>query len=140
MTTPFAKALEQVDRAIEATYHSDPERYIAAWAHRPPVSLFGAFGPAKTTLSDVEAALRWVGARFADGAMSTDYEVVEVGKDLAYTVGFEHGELNVDGQRRSVRIRVTHIYRLEDGEWRLVHRHGDFAPADTSPTAEGNGS
>ena len=29
-------------------------------------------------------------------------------------------------------IRVTHIYRKEDGEWRLVHRHGDFASIDES--------
>jgi hypothetical protein len=32
-----------------------------------------------------------------------------------------------------MRIRVTQIYRLEDGEWRLVHRHGDFAPFDQGP-------
>jgi hypothetical protein len=31
------------------------------------------------------------------------------------------------------RLRVTQIYRREDGEWHLVHRHGDFAPADQSP-------
>ena len=29
-------------------------------------------------------------------------------------------------------IRVTHAYRREDGEWRLVHRHGDFLPHDES--------
>jgi ketosteroid isomerase-like protein len=136
MTTQFTQTLEQIDRAVDAAYHTDPEPYVAVWAHRPPVSLFGALGPAKATLPDVQASLRWVGTRFSDGAMSTNYEVVEVGTDLAYTVGYEQGELTLDGQRRPVRIRVTHIYRLEDGEWRLVHRHGDFAPADTSPTAE----
>jgi ketosteroid isomerase-like protein len=36
-----------------------------------------------------------------------------------------------------MRIRVTHIYRLEDGQWRLVHRHGDFAPVDESPKPRG---
>ena len=30
-------------------------------------------------------------------------------------------------------VRVTHIYRREDGEWKIVHRHGDSAPADDSP-------
>ncbi|MEP7023125.1 MAG: nuclear transport factor 2 family protein [Actinomycetota bacterium] len=29
-------------------------------------------------------------------------------------------------------LRVTHIFRREDGEWKIVHRHGDYAqsPAD----------
>jgi hypothetical protein len=30
-------------------------------------------------------------------------------------------------------IRVTHIYRRIDGEWRLVHRRADFPPADQRP-------
>jgi ketosteroid isomerase-like protein len=25
-------------------------------------------------------------------------------------------------------VRVTHIYRRENGEWKIVHRHGDSAP------------
>jgi ketosteroid isomerase-like protein len=29
-------------------------------------------------------------------------------------------------------LRVTHILRNEDGEWRPVHRHADFAPMDHS--------
>jgi ketosteroid isomerase-like protein len=27
-------------------------------------------------------------------------------------------------------LRVTQIYRREDGEWKLVHRHGDELAAD----------
>jgi ketosteroid isomerase-like protein len=35
--------------------------------------------------------------------------------------------------RRTHVLRVTQVYRREGGEWRLVHRHGDFAPMDQSP-------
>jgi ketosteroid isomerase-like protein len=31
---------------------------------------------------------------------------------------------------------VTHVYRREDGEWKIVHRHGDHLPVDQSPPAE----
>jgi hypothetical protein len=27
-------------------------------------------------------------------------------------------------------VRVTHVYRREKGEWKIVHRHGDVAPVD----------
>jgi hypothetical protein len=27
-------------------------------------------------------------------------------------------------------IRVTHIYRRFDSDWRLIHRHADFPPRD----------
>jgi hypothetical protein len=46
-------------------------------------------------------------------------------------VGFERGEVVVDGGApRPMTIRVTHIDRCVDGEWRLVHRHADFPPED----------
>jgi ketosteroid isomerase-like protein len=98
-----------------------------------PVSLFGAFGPCKTGWSEVSRTLRWAITRFSGGDMTTDLEVAYVGADLAYTVGYEHGQVAIDSVRQPVKVRVTLIYRREDGEWKLVHRHGDFAPVDQSP-------
>ena len=33
-------------------------------------------------------------------------------------------------------LRVTHVYRRENGQWKIVHRHGDFAPVDESAGAD----
>ena len=123
------RTLARVRDAVGAVYRADAEPYVALWARRGPVSLFGALGPCEQELPAVGDALRKVAGRFGDAAMDIRYEVVEVGADLAYTVGFEEGQVSVDGSPRNARIRVTHIYRLEDGDWRLVHRHGDFDPA-----------
>jgi hypothetical protein len=30
-------------------------------------------------------------------------------------------------------VRATHVYRREDGEWKIVHRHGDNPPPEQSP-------
>jgi len=38
--------------------------------------------------------------RFSDGDMTTDVEVVHVGSELASTVGYEHGQVAVDGNRQ----------------------------------------
>jgi ketosteroid isomerase-like protein len=125
-----AKTLERLQQASGAWYRSDPEPYSAMWSRREPVSLFGALGPCKAGWPEVEATFRRMAARFSDGDMTTDFEVVHVGSELAYTVGYEHGQVAIDGNRQPVRIRATPIYRREQDEWKLVHRHGDLAPVD----------
>jgi hypothetical protein len=57
--------------------------------------------------------------------------------DLAYTIGFEHTSVSVDGVPvEPYTPRVTHIYRREHGEWRIVHRHGAASPIDQSLPCE----
>ena len=66
--------------------------------------------------------------------VTAEYVVVHEGADLAYTVGYETGDVLLDGAPMTrQRLRVTQIYRREDGEWRLIHRHGHIAPPDQSP-------
>jgi ketosteroid isomerase-like protein len=44
---------------------------------------------------------------------------------MAYTAGLEHSSASVDGQQRSYTLRATQVYRREEGEWKVAHRHGD---------------
>jgi ketosteroid isomerase-like protein len=132
-TRDFDKTLALVGAAVDGVYHSDAGPYVALLADRAPVSLFGALGPCETGKPSVAETLQRVASRFSDGAMVIDYEVVEVGADFAYTVGYESGHVTIDGTPGAARLRVTHIFRLEDGAWRLVHRHGDFAPTSNQP-------
>ncbi|MEU0793082.1 nuclear transport factor 2 family protein [Amycolatopsis sp. NPDC005961] len=53
--------------------------------------------------------------------------------DLAYTVGFEQNTVSINGWPATYTLRVTHVYRREDGEWRIVHRHGDRPPDEPAP-------
>jgi ketosteroid isomerase-like protein len=43
-----------------------------------------------------------------------------------YDLGYERGHAVIDGVPASTTIRFTHVFRREEGRWRLVHRHGDF--------------
>jgi ketosteroid isomerase-like protein len=83
--------------------------------------------------------MRWVGSRFAGAdAVDVEHTVVASSGDLAYTVGFERSRVSVDGgPLRDMVIRVTHIYRRTDGDWKLVHRHADFPPPDQRSTSAG---
>jgi len=49
---------------------------------------------------------------------------------MAYTVGFEHTQASVNGEARTYTLRATQVYRREDGEWRVAHRHGDTLSSD----------
>jgi ketosteroid isomerase-like protein len=89
----------------------------------------------------VSRTFRCVASRFSGGT-SYAFELVAAGAsgDLAYTVGYERSEASVDGGPVEPKVlRVTHVYRREDGEWRIVHRHGDHLPIDQSPPAETDG-
>jgi hypothetical protein len=49
------------------------------------------------------------------------------------TVGYDHFTVSIDGGPVApITLRVTHLYRREDGEWKIVHRHADRPPVDQS--------
>ena len=129
----FADMLSREQSAEAAMILGDPEPYKALWSRGEDVSLFGAFGPCKKGWHQLEKTFDWVASRFRKGVVAAEYEVVHEGADLAYTVGYEIDNVVLDGATTRQRLRVTQIYRREDGEWHLVHRHGDFAPPDQSP-------
>jgi ketosteroid isomerase-like protein len=130
----FADMLSREQAAEAAMGRGDPEPYKELWSRGDEVSLFGAFGPCKKGWHQLEKTFDWVAGRYREGVVTDEYEVVHEGADLAYTVGYEISDVVLDGAPTARQtVRVTQIYRREDGEWRLVHRHGDFAPADQSP-------
>jgi ketosteroid isomerase-like protein len=75
---------------------------------------------------------RWVAGRFGpEGETIQEITTVHRSGDLAVTVGFERGPARVDGGPViEMVIRVTHVYRCEGHEWKLVHRHADFPTVD----------
>ena len=112
--------------------NGNPEPYIARWAESDDATLFGAWGPIEKGYQQVAETFQWVGSRFKGGELAVENTVVHAGGDLAYTVGFERGDVVIDenGARQPMVIRVTHIYRRFDDDWKLVHRHADFPPTD----------
>jgi ketosteroid isomerase-like protein len=64
-----------------------------------------------------------------------------VSGDLAYTVELEHTSVSVDGVPvEPYTLRVTQVYRREDGEWKVIHRHGDQIPIDQGQPLPGEAS
>ena len=131
----LATGLKQQIDADFAIHDGDPEPRMALWSHTEPVTVFGAAVPLVSGWPELEETFRWLATRFSR-SKAFDVELVAAGVsgDLAYTVGFEHSEYSFEGGPvRPATLRVTHIYRREDGEWRIVHRHGDHPPVDERP-------
>ncbi len=121
--------------ADQALHRGDAEPRLRLYSHNDPVTLLGAFGVAAVGWDRVSETFKWVASRFSEGE-SFDIEVIAAGVsgDLAYTVGFETSVVAVDGRpAQPSRLRVTHVYRRENGEWKIVHRHGDALEANQAP-------
>ena len=131
---------ETIDRQIKAEemlHNGDPAPRLAMWSSRDPVTLFGA-AVSKRGAGEVRRFFEFLASRFSDcGAYRFELVAAGVSGDLAYTVGYERTAVSIDGAPvEPYVLRVTHVYRREDDEWKTVHRHGDAPPAEQRPLAE----
>ncbi len=126
---------EAADREL---HNGDPEPRMAIWSHQDPVTVLGAFGVAASGWEEVSETFRWVASKFSK-CERFELELIAAGVsgDVAYSVGYEHSTVSRDGGPMSPqRLRVTHAYRRENGEWKIVHRHGDGLAADSVSGAD----
>ena len=127
----LAETLERLAAALAAMGSGDPAPYAEFWADGPDVTLFGAWGPIERGTEAVRSTFEWVGSRFGDGELVPDNVVIHMSGALACTIGFERGEVSIDGgPPQPMTLRTTHVYRYTRAKWHLVHRHADFPPPD----------
>jgi len=102
--------------------------YLALWSHADDVTVMGGFGSYEKGWDRVRQNTEFAASRFRGGVLG-GVEEMAVGEsgDLAYAVWIERGEVRVEGrdERAPLAVRVTHVFRREDGAWRFIHRHGD---------------
>jgi ketosteroid isomerase-like protein len=115
----------EAERRLHA---GDAQPRMDLWSRIDPVTVLGAKESGQGW-AELEKMFREVAGWFSE-AISYDFELVAAGAsgDMAYTVGYEHNDVVVNGERRTYTLRATHVYRREDGQWRTVHRHADFPP------------
>jgi ketosteroid isomerase-like protein len=127
-------ALPRQLEAEEALHNGDAEPRLKMWSKDDPVTLFGALGIAQSGWDTLSQTFRALASRFSN-CTAYDFELLAAGAsgDLAYTVGIERCSRSFDrGPLESTTVRVTHAYRREDGEWKIIHRHGDALSVDRS--------
>jgi ketosteroid isomerase-like protein len=137
-------AVDDVDELIEQFHlaqgevvNGNPEPVKRLVSHRDDVTLANPLGPPVRGWEQVAEATERATSQFTDGEI-VGYEIIEkyVTPELAYVVEIERGEAKVGGREQTTpwALRATMIFRPEDGEWKVVHRHAD--PITTAQPAE----
>lgn len=114
--------------AERALHNGDAGPRLQTWSEQEPVTLFGAWLNA-TNPADAREIFHRLAEAFSDHSAS-DVELIASGVSgtMAYTVHREITSTSVDGVRRDYVLRVTQVYRREEGTWKVVHRHADNEP------------
>lgn len=131
MNTPvddFDDFMEQRIAAASAYVSGDASPLARLLAVDSPATFFAPQGGVVQGATEVGA--RYVGDAHGFRAPgSTRFEVLQVGAsgDLAYWVGLQHATVQTSDmtQPAAMKLRVTEIFRRENGAWKLVHRHAD---------------
>ena len=138
-------AVDDVDELIERFHlalgeflKGNPEPLKGFFSHRDDVTLANPLvGLPARGWERVAATLEHASAQFTDGE-NLGFEPVakHVTAEFAYVLLIERDEVKVGGSEDRVpsALRVTMIFRPEDGTWKVVHRHAD--PITTPQPAE----
>ena len=136
MAQDFDPVLEEYHRATHEITKGNPEAYKPLFSRRDEVVLANPFGPPVRGWRNVSATLDRASQRFRDGELvGFENLTTVITPDFAYIVEIESFRVRVDGadEMSPVAVRVTTIFRREDGAWKVVLRHADPTVAPRPP-------
>jgi ketosteroid isomerase-like protein len=137
-------AVDDVDQLIEQYYRAqgeflkgNPESVKNLFSRREDVTVANPYGPPVRGRDEVAKSVEHASSLRSDGEF-VGWQIVAkyVSAELAYVVQIERAEAKI-GAREEITpyaVRATMIFRPEDGEWKVVHRHAD--PITTPRPAE----
>jgi ketosteroid isomerase-like protein len=140
----FDRVLGRWPAAVDEFQKGNPLPTQELFSHRHDVTLANPLGPAALGIGPVAHGWEQVSetqehaaSQFRDGE-PVSVELVEkhVSPEFAYVVHIERAKVKIGGREEfaPLALRATMIFRPEDGEWKIVHRHAD--PITTPQPAE----
>ena len=133
----FDAALARLHDAMAKVANGDISAIKALYSHHDDATSFYGWGGFEKGWDAVSARWDWAGQQFKGGTVSYMSVTKVVAADLAYVTDIESFQVrmaNLD-QPTQWSNRVTHVFRVEDGEWRLVHRHANRLEEQYEPSS-----
>ena len=137
-------AVDDVDQLIEQFHlasgeflKGNPKPTQELFSHREDVTLANPFGPPVRGWEQVAKVSEHAASQVRDGEfVSAEIIQKHVTPELAYVVEIEQAKAKIGGSEdiTPFALRVTMIFRPEEGTWKIVHRHAD--PITTPQPAE----
>jgi ketosteroid isomerase-like protein len=127
-TTDLTRVMDDDHRALDAFVKGDPEPKKRLFSRADDVTLANPLGPPARGWNQVEKTLERAASQLREGEV-IGFERISgfATVDLAYIVEIERyrGKVGSVDEIAPNSLRVTTIFRREDGEWKIVHRHAD---------------
>ncbi len=136
-TVDFDEVVAHYQRALGEFVKGNPEPVKMMFSHREDVTLANPIGPVVRGWEQVAATGDRAASLLKDGEIvAFDIVAKYVTPELAYMVWVERVKAKVGGRQdvAPIALRVTTIFRPEDGTWKVVHRHAD--PITTAQPVE----
>ena len=136
-TVDFDEVVAHYQRALGEFVKGNPEPNKMVFSHREDVTLANPLGPPARGWEQVAATMERAASQVREGEIVAFENVAKyVTPELAYMVWIERAKAKVGGRRdvTPFALRVTTIFRPEDGTWKVVHRHAD--PITTAQPVE----
>jgi ketosteroid isomerase-like protein len=136
------ETIDQYRLAQKEFVKGNPRPFKEVFSHADDVTIMGGWGGfGKGGVDQVEKRCDWASARFASSDDERRVENISlvVVPEMAYSVDIERTKIRLanSAEIRSTALRVTTIFRLENGEWKIVHRHADPL-VDVQPATAGS--
>ena len=120
--------IEQYHQALDEYIKGNPEPVIKMFSQRDDVSLAQPLGPTALGRKQVVETGERNASYLRDGERIGFESLVKVvTPDLSFIVEVERFKAKVGGRQDFTHsaLRVTTIFRPEEGSWKIVHRHAD---------------
>lgn len=129
--TDFQTFMNRRDAAATAYCQGDATPVNTLVARHHLASFFGPDGGNLQGAESIKAAFAKGASAFGAGGKSR-LEIIHAHADgdAAYWCGLQHAEVETDGKTVPMTLRITELFRREDGDWKLVHRHADVAKTE----------
>jgi ketosteroid isomerase-like protein len=117
--------LERCHDALRQHTGGNPRPYLDLWSQADDVSLMGGVGGHQVGIAAVSDLLTAAAKTLNYTTWDAENLVASFSDTLGFTVELERLTREIDGETESMSLRATSVYRREDGEWKVIHRHGD---------------
>ncbi len=123
----FDAAIEAHREALRSFVRGDPKDALSQYSQRDDVTLANPLGPPRRGSSEVRRAAEDAAANFQSGSVEFEEVSRYATPDLGYVVQLERSEVRMAGSEdvRPISLRVTMVFRREEGGWKVAHRHAD---------------